>query len=304
VTPFVVLAALAALAAATVLWRARRRTMWRAADRSVSARLPLGADGIVRGAEPFFEGGHRRAALLLHGFGDTPQSLAHLARRLADAGWTVSVPLLPGHGRTLDEFSRTGAEDWLAHVRQAFEELSARHFPVVICGQSMGALLAIELAVDHRVSALALLAPYISMPWAVQSVAIVWPAVQGLYSVLRTHDGRSVQDPSAEAQSLAYGYTTPRLVSELRGLMRRARRRLPEIRTATLIVHSREDNRVPAADVRRAAALIAHPIKALQWMTGCGHVLTADYGKDVVADLVIDWFERCTAREGAPTTAR
>jgi carboxylesterase len=270
----------------------------------VSARLPLGSDGIARGAQPLFHGGHKRAVLLLHGFGDTPQSLAHLAGRLRDAGWTVSAPLLPGHGRTLKEFNGSMASDWRRHAAHALNELTARYTPVVVCGQSMGAAVAVDLAVTQRCDALALLAPYIAMPRSGDAVAASWPIIELAYPVIRIRDERSIQDADAGAQSLAYGYTTPRLVRELRAVVRRAQRQLPAVRTPTLVVHSREDNRVPPQAVQSAVERIGGAAKALHWMTGCGHVLTADYCKDAVASLVVDWFEQCTTHEGAATEAR
>lgn len=295
------LLATAAIVAATLAAsRPLGRRRWQVAEREIAARMSLGDDGIARGAHAILDAGHKRAALLLHGYGDTPHSLTHLARRLHQAEWTVSAPLLPGHGRTLAAHHVVHAEELIAHAHQAFDALAARHSPVVVCGQSMGAALAIELATTRSVAALALLAPYIAMPTAARAVAITWPLSQLALPVLRTRDRRSIQDPEAEAQSLGYGYTTPRLLSELWRLVREARRSLPSIRTPTLIVHSREDNRVPPVEVQRASALIQHPIKSLQWLTGCGHVLTADYCKDAVASLVVDWFERCTAVHRGP----
>ncbi len=293
--------ATAAIVRATVATsRPLGRRRWRVAEREIAERISLGVDGIARGAHAIFEGGHQRAALLLHGYGDTPHSLAHLARRLHDAEWTVSAPLLPGHGRTLAAYHQVRAEELIAHAQQAFDALAARYSPVVVCGQSMGAALAIELATTRNFPALALLAPYISMPYAARALATTWPLSQVAFPVIKTRDRRSIQDPEAEAQSLGYGYTTPRLLSQLWRLVRRARRSLPSIQTATLIVHSREDNRVPPVEVQRASELIQHPIKSLQWLTGCGHVLTADYCKDTVASFVVEWFERCTAAQRGP----
>lgn len=300
-TLFIILTILAAL---VVLWRPRRRALWHAADQVVRARLPLGTDGVVLGAQPLLAGSHKRAVLLLHGFGDTPQSMAYLAQRLTDAGWTVAAPLLPGHGRTLEHFNNSRASDWRRHATRALRALAERHAPVVVCGQSMGAALAIELAASERCEALALLAPYIAMPRSGEAVALTWPLIEALYPVVRIRDDRSIQDAEAGAESLAYGYTTPRLVRELREVVRRAQRHLPEVRTPTLVVHSREDNRVPPYEVSRAVDRITRAEKSLHWMTGCGHVLTADYCKEAVASLVVDWFERCTTSERTATEAR
>lgn len=281
-----------------------RGAAWRAADNALAERLPLGGDGVIRGAHSIELGGQSRAVLLLHGFGDTPQSLEFLAHRLTEAGWAVFVPLLPGHARRLEEFHASRAEDWIAAAGIAYDDLANRYGTVVVCGQSMGADLALELEAKHPLPALVLLAPYIAMPAIARFGATLWPFFQWLLPVIYTRDHRSLRDPEAGAKSLAYGYTTPRLLAELWKVVKRGRRRLDHVRSPTLIVHSREDNRVSSEDVTAAAARIKHPVKSLQWVSGCGHVLAADYCKETVASLVIDWLQRCASAQGAATTAR
>ena len=61
-----------------------------------------------------------RAVLLLHGFGDTPQTLHYVADALHAAGYTVRAPLLPGHGRTLAAFGATRAKQWISAARDAY----------------------------------------------------------------------------------------------------------------------------------------------------------------------------------------
>ena len=51
---------------------------------------------IIPGAEPYSATGDGRGALVLHGFTGNPQSMRGLALALADAGFTVEMPLLPG----------------------------------------------------------------------------------------------------------------------------------------------------------------------------------------------------------------
>jgi len=292
------------VAAAVLSVQLLRGAAWRAAERALAERFPLGSDGVIPGAHAIYQGGHPRAALLLHGFGDTPQSLEVLAQRLATAGWSVSVPLLPGHARALRQFHASRATDWVQAARGAYEDLMRKHETVVLCGQSMGADLALELESARPVPALVLLAPYIAMPAIARLGATLWPFFQWVIPIIYTRDRRSLHDPEAGAKSLAYGYTSPRLLSELWNVVRHARRHLAQVRSPTLIVHSRQDNRVAAADVGAAAALIEYPVKSIQWVSGCGHVLAADYCKDTVATLVIDWFERSTSSQGAATTAR
>jgi esterase/lipase len=50
----------------------------------------------------------------------------------------------------------------------------------------------------------------------------------------------------------------------------------------TLMIQSRQDNRISVADAERAFGLIGAPDKHLEWITGAAHVITVDFGRDVV----------------------
>ena len=44
---------------------------------------------------------------MLHGFTGNPQSMRPLAEALAAAGYTVDLPLLPGHGTAIEDMIPT-----------------------------------------------------------------------------------------------------------------------------------------------------------------------------------------------------
>ncbi len=52
----------------------------------------------IPGAEPWSAAGGPLGVLVLHGFTGNPQSMRSLAEAFAAAGYTVELPLLPGHG--------------------------------------------------------------------------------------------------------------------------------------------------------------------------------------------------------------
>jgi carboxylesterase len=66
---------------------------------------------VMPGAEAYARREGRTGVLLCHGFTGSPQSLRPWAEYLADAGLSVSLPRLPGHGTTWQEMARTRAED-------------------------------------------------------------------------------------------------------------------------------------------------------------------------------------------------
>ncbi|MBV9878855.1 MAG: alpha/beta fold hydrolase [Gemmatirosa sp.] len=261
--------------------------------REVADRLPLGPNGIVRGAEPItLDGDPARAVLVVHGFGDAPDSLQGLAAHLHRAGWTVRAPLLPGHGRTLDDFARSRADGWIAHARAAYAALRATHPHVAVVGLSMGGAIAAILAAESPPPALVLLAPYVAMPRHMRLAAALHPLVTLAAPWIVSRNPRSIRDPAARVASRGYGVVAPRLLPELATVVARARRALPRITSPTRVVASRLDNRVPAAAAAAAFARLGAATKELVWLEESGHVITVDVEKARVFDLVGEWIER------------
>jgi len=258
-------------------------------------RFTIGADGVVAGAETIhLRGASGRAVLLIHGFNDTPQSVAYLAAALHRAGWTVLAPRLPGHGVTLPRMARESrAAAWRADIARGYATLRASHDHVMVCGQSMGGALATLLAVEHpELPALVLLAPYLGMPARLQlQVAAAW--LLSLATPYRQSGGgaRSLHDPEAKSRALGPGVITARTMTELRTVAVAAERALGRLTVPTLYLQSREDNRIPVARAERHFQAIGSREKVQRWLSGCGHIISADYCKDEVARQVIEWFE-------------
>jgi carboxylesterase len=253
-------------------------------------------DGVVVGAESFtLEGTTGRAILLLHGSGDSPQTLRYLAERLHDAGFTVSAPLLPGHGRSPEAFARVRAGDYAAAAQHALDELRRQHAWIGVGGLSMGAALAAQLAADAAdVRVLILLAPYLAptpeVSWAVRTAAI-WGT---LHPYIDARGAASVHDPAARNASYAYGIVTPNALRALLETAGRGRAALAQVAVPTLVVHSRTDNRIPESLATSTTATLRAPTER-HWVAGCGHVITVDYCKDLVANLVLAFLARHAA---------
>ena len=81
---------------------------------------------LLPGAEPFSAAGGPHGVLVLHGFTGSPNSIRPLADALADAGYAVELPLLPGHGTTEEDLAEVGWDEWLDTAETALDDLSAR----------------------------------------------------------------------------------------------------------------------------------------------------------------------------------
>jgi carboxylesterase len=284
----VVLLVATAIAASTV-WRAR----YVRGVRRVAARRALDANGVVVGGAGFrLIRADAPAVLLLHGAGDTPQTLRYLGDALFEHGYHVEAPLLPGHGRRIDDFARVTADELTKAAHDHYSSLKSTHAWVGVIGLSMGGALAAQLAAsDPALPALGLVAPYLSMPAGIQRAArfsSVWGAV--IPAVLSA-DGVSIQDPAEQERSLAYGVFTPAALRALYVTMLRAVRALPRIAAPTLMIQSREDNRITPDAAELAFARIGAADKRLEWTTGAGHIITVDYGRERVITMLLEWMD-------------
>lgn len=279
-----------------------RRAALRLRD-DVVRRAHFGHDGVIAGAGEI-DLRHSRShhgVLLLHGGGDTPQTLRYLAEYLHARGYNVRVPLLPGHGRTLREFSSVAANQWLAAAKAAYEELTTSNSWVGLAGLSMGGALAVRLAAENdAVPVLGLLAPYLTMPARIAFAARfsrLWGLAVPYVRALDPAGPRSIHDPVEAERSLAYGVFTPAALRALRTTVRRAFVALPHVSAPTLMIQSREDNRIAPADAQRAFDRLGAREKRLVWTSGAGHVITVDYGRERVFELLAEWLEQHRDRE-------
>jgi carboxylesterase len=280
----------AALGVGALAWRT-----WhlRAVARDANPARTLGPDGIVIGGEGFeLERVGAPALLLLHGGGDTPQTLRYLAETLHRHGFAISAPLLPGHGRSLVEFRRVTAAELTRATREEFERLAARHAWVGVIGISMGGALAVSLAAETKaVKAVGLIAPYLSMPSLVARaarLAWLWGPVVPL---VRSSDGQSILDPEEQERNLAYGIFTANGLRALHTIVEQAAAALPLVSAPTIMIQSREDNRVTVENGKRAFAQLGAAEKRLEWISGAAHVITVDYGRDRVFEQLANWMD-------------
>ena len=112
--------------------------------------------------DDFFWKGNRTGVLLIHGFTATTAEVRLIAEKLHQDGFTVSGPLLPGHGTSPEDLNRVTWPLWVARVKEAYEALARETDQVFVIAESMGAVLAIELAAQHpEIAGLLLFAPAI-----------------------------------------------------------------------------------------------------------------------------------------------
>jgi carboxylesterase len=279
----------ATLAIALVLRERRKRAL---TALSMQHRR-LGPDGIAIGAESFvLARADGPAVLLLHGAGDTPQTLRLLGEYLHARGFHVVAPLLPGHGRDVGAFARITADELTVAARVAYEALVREREWVGVIGLSMGGALAVQIAADApALPALGLAAPYLAMPTTITRAARIWWLWGLAAPLVKSGDGVSILDPVERERNLAYGVFTPNALRALYQTVRRAQAALPRVAAPTLVVQSRNDNRISVDAATSAFARLGAREKRLAWTADGAHVITVDYGRDEVFRQLATWME-------------
>jgi carboxylesterase len=115
-------------------------------------------------AAPEKTGGRAIGVLLVHGFTGSPASMKPWGQALADHGYAVEVPLLPGHGTRWQDLNQVAWTAWYAEAEAAFDRLRETCDAVVVGGLSMGGSVVLRLAEERgdQVSGIVLVNAFVS----------------------------------------------------------------------------------------------------------------------------------------------
>jgi len=246
---------------------------------------------IMPGAEPFSAPGGPHGVLVCHGFTGCPQSMRPLAEAFAAAGFAVELPLLPGHGRSVEDMIPTRWSDWSAAIDTAYRELASRCDQVVVAGLSMGGTLAVWLAVQHPE-----IAGIVAVNGAFDPPAA--PFVEMLRDMLEQgHDrmpgvGNDVADP--DVTELAYPETPLEPLLSMVDAGRELFDRLGEIRCPLLVFSSKNDHVVPPTSADVICARVSGPVERID-LDRSFHVATIDYDRDLICERSVEFAQKVTA---------
>jgi carboxylesterase len=245
---------------------------------------------ILPGAEPFSHDGSDVGVLLCHGFTGTPQSMRPWGEYLADRGFTVRVPLLPGHGRTWQEMNTTRWEDWYSFVDAAFREMHEACDRVVVGGLSLGGALALKLAQEHgpRISGLILVNPAVrAEDPRLRLLPILKHLVPSLGGI-----GNDVKKDGVTEQ--AYTRTPLKALHSQVIAWQTVVRDLPEVTQPVLLLRSTQDHVLPASSSALVLSRISSSDVTEILLEDSYHVATIDNDAPLIFDESAKFIERIT----------
>lgn len=248
---------------------------------------------LIPGAEPWShhgEGPH--GALVVHGFTGNPGSMRGVAEALAAAGFHVEMPLLPGHGTTVDDMLPTRWADWHGAAEAAYATLAARATKVVVVGLSMGGALTLRLGADHpEIAGLVCINPA-TQPQAPEVVEMLQGMIDSGTAVMPAI-GSDIADPDAHESAYDATPLAP-LLSLVNDGLAPLGAEYPNMRVPLLLLNSPQDHVVEPAQGDYLAAHYGGPLERVL-LERSYHVATQDYDKQLIFDRTVEFAQRVTA---------
>ncbi len=235
---------------------------------------------IKPGTEPFKAGNGRIGVLLCHGFTGSPASMRPWAEYLAEKGFTVSVPRLPGHGTSWQDMNQTDWRDWYGEVDAALTELQDQCDWVGVCGLSMGGALSLRLAIfrPQDVGALVLVNPAVAMKRLdlkfVPLLSKVLGSIPGI--------GNDIAKPGQD--EIGYDRTPLKALASQLQMWAGIRKDLDQVETPILMFRSANDHVVDETTSKLVMRTVSSTDKELVELTKSFHVATLDYDAEMIME--------------------
>lgn len=228
---------------------------------------------------PFFAGAGPVGVLMCHGFTGTPASLREWAEHLVDAGYRVSLPLLPGHGTVWQELAVTAWQDWYDAVDAEYQVLAEKCDHVFVAGISMGGALALRLAEHHSdIAGLMLVNPAILHRSPKQAlVGILKHVVKAVNGI-----GNDIARPGVDEGS--YDMTPVAAVHQMHKLWADVRSCLDLVTCPMILFQSLSDQVVPGISSEVILRQVSSADVTHRLLENSYHVATMDYDKQMIFD--------------------
>jgi len=247
--------------------------------------MDLGSDWMQHpqlNGETIFWPGNSIGFLLIHGFTATTTEVRPIAVFLHDLDYTVSAPLLPGHGTTPQELNKKKWTDWVNCVEEAYQQLQRTCRVIFIGGESMGGLLSLYLASKHSdIAGILLYAP---------ALKVLQLGRAQFLSIFHDFHWKKGGDQSMPWKG--YRVVPLKASRQLFKFQHIIFRALPNIIQPTLIHQGRQDR---SLDLRGPTLLLNRlgaKDKTLLWFENSQHCILLDREFDQVASASLAFIQR------------
>ncbi len=246
-------------------------------------------------ARPELTGGRRIGVLLSHGFTGSPASMKPWGRALAERGYAVEVPCLPGHGTTWQDMNRTTWADWHGEIERSYQALRADTDAIVVAGLSMGGAQVLQLAANHAGE----IAGVIVVNPAVASKRLDIKLLPVLKHVVKSMPAIGNDIAKEGVEEHAYPRTPLKAAHSMFRQWPRVVADLPRVTAPLLYLRSTVDNVVDERSEPIILQGVSSADVSVVRLERSYHVATLDHDFDLIVEQSAAFIERVTQQPAA-----
>lgn len=225
------------------------------------------------------------ACLLIHGFGCGPIQMRELAENLCRWGFAARGILLPGHCGYAGGLSPNSHYDWKEKVESEYCQLKKGYRNVVIIGFSLGALLALQLAMKYQTERIILMGTPLFIIREYLPIHSLIRICKNFMKKIKTRKRRCYMESEGYTgylhQPVDSHFSIPALYG-LTEIITAVNSGLRDVKSPALVIHSKKDLIAAPASAKYVLQHIGSANKRLVWLEQSHHLMMFDDEKEAV----------------------
>ncbi|MBU0548227.1 MAG: alpha/beta hydrolase [Candidatus Omnitrophica bacterium] len=264
----------------------------------------------------FFLPGDKNLCFLIHGLTGTAKEMGTIAQRLNKQGFSVSVPLMLNHDKSISCLKRTSWQNLYSSMRDEFVKYANDYENIFVAGLSFGALIGILLAHEFpdKIKALNCFSPTLfydgwgnpksrvllpliyrtpfkywlyfkeEYPYGLKNVRLR-SKVEGFYKNAKLFDYNKVHLYGYPVIPVSCMYQNSLLAKKVISILK-------NIRTPIQLLQARDDDVTSPKNSYCIYNRVSSREKEIIFLENSYHIITADQERDKVAERTIAFFEK------------
>lgn len=230
--------------------------------------------------------------LLVHGFTGSPASMRPWGEFLHSKGYTVRIPLLPGHGTNPDDLNKIKWQEWPSKVEYELSQLRKSCDVIFLIGLSMGGGTILNVATSHNdsITGLILVNPMIH----IKGVSVELAFLLSRFQKMRASVGDDIKRPGIT--EWGYDALPTRGIHQLLKMLRVTRRNLKNVTIPVQLFHSVEDHTLPVTNTEIIFSEIGSSNKTRIELVNSYHVATMDYDQELIFQNSLTFIQSLTKK--------
>ncbi|HPN55060.1 MAG TPA: alpha/beta fold hydrolase [Candidatus Moranbacteria bacterium] len=239
----------------------------------------------------YFQGNNGKGVLLIHGWTSTAYEVRRLGKYLNEEGFTVSGPMLRGHGTKPEDLENVIYQDWLTDLCKAYDDLEKECDQIYIGGTSIGASLGILLALERpQTKGLVLMAT----PYKIKLERLLefW----GKLILPFKKYNKKFYPPTFGVSTtitrvIAYQRYSTKSALEIIKMVKAVRERFAEIKQPCFLIQSKQDHVVSHGSMDRIYEKLGSEIKKKKYIHRAYHTFISDIKNEHVFEEISNFLK-------------